>query len=64
MVGIINPLVVIGLTELPNSGWAKVHPDHPLAASLWYIVRNSIKGGDSRAREEIHLAIYEFIVGS
>ena len=28
------PLVVIGLTELPNSGWAKAHPAHPLAASL------------------------------
>ena len=28
------PLVVIGLTELPNSGWAKVHPAHPIAASL------------------------------
>ena len=27
-------LVVIGLTELPNSGWAKAHPAHPLAASL------------------------------
>ena len=27
------PLVVIGLTELPNSGWAKAHPAHPLAAS-------------------------------
>jgi len=32
------PLVVIGLTELPtelpNSGWAKAHPAHPLAAAL------------------------------
>ena len=28
------PLVVIGLTELPNSGWAKAHPAPPLAASL------------------------------
>ena len=27
-------LVVIGLTELPNSRWAKAHPSHPLAASL------------------------------
>ena len=34
VVGIICPLVVIGLTELPNSGWAKAHPAHPLAASL------------------------------
>ena len=34
MVGIICPLVVIGLAELPNSGWAKAHPAHPLAASL------------------------------
>ena len=31
---IICPLVVIGLTELPNSGWAKGHPAHPLAPSL------------------------------
>jgi hypothetical protein len=30
------PLVVIGLTDLPNSGLAKAHPDHPLAASLRY----------------------------
>ena len=30
------PLVVIGLTELQNSGWAKAHPAHPLAAALWY----------------------------
>jgi hypothetical protein len=22
------------LTELPNSGWAKAHPAHPLAAAL------------------------------
>ena len=28
------PLVIIGLTELPNSGWAKAHPAHPLAAAL------------------------------
>ena len=28
------PLVLIGLTELPNSGWAKALPAHPLAASL------------------------------
>ena len=28
------PLVGIGLTELSNSGWAKTHPAHPLAASL------------------------------
>ena len=27
-------MVVIGLTELPNSGWAKAHPAHPLAAAL------------------------------
>ena len=27
------PLVVIGLTELPNSGWA---PPHPLAAALMF----------------------------
>ena len=27
-------LVVIGLTGLPNSGWAKAHPTHPLAAAL------------------------------
>ena len=29
------PLVVIGLTELPNSGWAKAHSAHPLAAALY-----------------------------
>ena len=28
------PMVVIGLTELPNSEWAKAHPPHPLAAEL------------------------------
>ena len=28
------PLVVIGLTELQNAGWAKAHPAHPLAAAL------------------------------
>ena len=33
-VGIICRLVVIGLTKLPNSGWAKAHPAHPLAAAL------------------------------
>ena len=27
-------LVVIGLTGLPNSGWAKAHPAHPLVAAL------------------------------
>jgi hypothetical protein len=26
-------LVGIGLTETPNSGWAKAHPAHPLAPS-------------------------------
>ena len=35
VVGIICPsLVGIGLTELPNSGWAKAHPAHPLVAAL------------------------------
>ena len=34
VVGIICPLVLIGLTEPLNSGWAKAHPAHPLAASL------------------------------
>ena len=34
VVGIICPLVVIGLTELPNSGWAKAHPAHLLGTSL------------------------------
>ena len=28
------PPVVIGLTELQNSGWAKAHSAHPLAAAL------------------------------
>ena len=32
--GIICPLGVIGVTELPNSGWAKAHPAHLLVASL------------------------------
>ena len=32
------PLVVIGLTGLPNSGWAKAHPGHPLAAALLYVI--------------------------
>jgi hypothetical protein len=31
-VGKICPLVIIGLTELPNSGWAKAQPSHKLAA--------------------------------
>ena len=34
VVGIIYPLIVIGLTELPNSKWAKAHPAHPLEAAL------------------------------
>ena len=34
VVGIICPLVLIGLTELPNSRWAKAHRAHPLAAAL------------------------------
>ena len=34
VVGIICPLVVIGLTELTNSEWAKAHPAYLLAASL------------------------------
>ena len=35
MVGLICPLVVvIGLTELSNSGWAKASPAQPLAVSL------------------------------
>ena len=25
----LPPLVQIGLTKLPNSGWAKAHPGHP-----------------------------------
>ena len=34
-VGIIGPLLVgIGLSETPNSRWAKAHPAHPLTASL------------------------------
>ena len=34
-----TPLVEAGLTELPNSGWAKAHPAypaHPLTTSLLY----------------------------
>ena len=31
------PLVVIGLTELPNYGWAKAQPAHPLVASLLWV---------------------------
>ena len=34
VVGTICLLVVIWLTELPNSGWAKAHPAHSLAALL------------------------------
>jgi hypothetical protein len=34
VVGIICPLVLIGLIELPNSGWAIANPAHPLVASL------------------------------
>ena len=30
----------------------------------WLVLDAETKGGDSRAREEIHLAIYEFNVGS
>ena len=34
VVGIICPLVEIGLTEPSNSGWAKAHLAHPLTTSL------------------------------
>ena len=30
----LPPLVGIGLTELPNSGWPRAHPAHQLTASL------------------------------
>ena len=34
-------LVGIGLTELPNSVWAKAHPANPLAASLhMYVIEH------------------------
>ena len=33
---IYSPLIGIGLTETPNSGWAKAHPAHPLTASLQF----------------------------
>ena len=36
------PLVGIGLTELPNSGWAKSHPAHLLTASLHVIFLRSL----------------------
>ena len=34
--GFSNPggLAVIGLTELPNSGWAKADPAHPLFSGI------------------------------
>ena len=31
---VVMYLVGIGLTEFPNSGWAKAHAAHPLVASL------------------------------
>ena len=34
VVGIICPPGCIGLTQLPNSAWAKAHPTHLVAASL------------------------------
>ena len=30
----LAPLVEIGLTEIPNSGWTKAHQAHPLTTSL------------------------------
>ena len=39
------PLVVIGLTELPNSGWAIADPAHPLAAELLTLFQ---QGGGGR----------------
>jgi hypothetical protein len=39
VVGIIYPPPSFGkgLTELPNSGWAKVHPAYPLVALLYRV---------------------------
>ena len=34
----ICPLVVLEFTELPNSGWAKAHAAHLLAALLHYAI--------------------------
>ena len=36
------PLVIIGLTELPNSRWAKAHPAHPQMhmINLVHIIQN------------------------
>jgi hypothetical protein len=44
------PLAGIGLTEAPNSGWAKAYPAHPLKASL---LKNS-----SSKRNVLTLSIY------
>ena len=30
----LPPPCGIGITETPNSRWAKTHPDHPLTASV------------------------------
>ena len=50
--GIICPLVGIGLTETPNSGWAKAHLAHPLAASLVYICMSVLDKPDSAFWED------------
>ena len=42
VVGIICPLVRIGLTELPDSGWAKPHPAHLLTTSLLHLNEQSL----------------------
>ena len=43
----ICPLVGIGLTETLNSGWAKAHSSHPLAALLVYICMSVLDKSDS-----------------
>ena len=70
MVGIICPLDVIGLTELPNSGRAKAHPAHPLAAALKLVYKSvneldrlsTLCTGDENANSKYFSAQYGLVL--
>ena len=61
VVGIICPLVRIGLTETQISGWARAHPAHPLTT---YLHLSNIKAFLSKAqfRKFQHLNYWQFLV--
>ena len=58
VVGIICPLIGIGLTELPNLRWAKAHPAHPLVASLWN--KNTMKDNQLLLLHSFKLLIFDY----